>query len=64
MEYKTLFQFNSIESVIELQSANNTNQAKQLVSSYVISTLLALRFHDCSTKQIGNEDVEELRIVL
>jgi predicted ATPase len=43
MQYKTLFQFNSIESVIELQSANNTNQAKQLVSSYVISKLLALR---------------------
>jgi predicted ATPase len=43
MQYKTLFQFNSIESVIELQAANNTNQAKQLVSSYVISKLLALR---------------------
>jgi predicted ATPase len=43
MQYKTLFQFNSIESVIELQAANNANQAKQLVASYVISKQMALR---------------------
>ncbi|WP_445082167.1 DUF6079 family protein [Candidatus Marithrix sp. Canyon 246] len=33
MQYKNLFQFNSIESVIQLQAAN---QVKQLVASYVI----------------------------
>ncbi len=43
MQYNNLFQFNSIESVIELQAANNTNQAKQLVASYVISKQMALR---------------------
>jgi len=43
MQYNKLFQFNSIESVIELQAANNTNQAKQLVASYVISKQMALR---------------------
>ena len=43
MQYNNLFQFNSIESVIELQAANNTNQAKQLVVSYVISKQMTLR---------------------
>ena len=43
MQYNNLFQFNSIESVIELQAANHANQAKQLVASYVISKQMALR---------------------
>jgi hypothetical protein len=43
MQYNKLFQFNSIESVIELQAANNPDQARNLVASYVISKQMALR---------------------
>ena len=46
MKYGDLIQFDSIESIVQLRSANNTETAAQLVSSYVISEQMAERLVD------------------
>jgi hypothetical protein len=43
MQYAELIQFESLETVIEIRDANQTNKAKQLVSTYVISKEMAYR---------------------
>jgi predicted ATPase len=43
MQYAELIQFESLESVIEIRDANQTDRAKQLVSTYVISNEMAFR---------------------
>lgn len=46
MKYGDLIQFDSIESIVQLRSANNTETAAQLVGSYVISKQMAERLVD------------------
>ena len=46
MEYGDLIQFEPIESVIQLTSANRLDAARQLVSTYVISEDMAVRLAD------------------
>ena len=41
MKYKDLIQFDPIESVIVLRSADDRNKAEELVSSYVMSDNMA-----------------------
>ena len=41
MKYNQLIQFDPIETVIELRSADNTSKAKELVSTYVMSDGMA-----------------------
>ena len=43
MKYRELIQFEPIESVIELRSAAQAEQARQLVSTYVVSEEMAER---------------------
>jgi hypothetical protein len=43
MKYSDLIQFDSIETIVQLRSANDTATAGQLVSSYVISEQMADR---------------------
>ena len=41
MKYRELIEFNPIESVIVLRSADDRKQAEELVSSYVMSDNMA-----------------------
>src|SRR6056297_115321 len=41
MQYKELIQFEPIDSIIELQEANDTDIAKQLVQTFVLSEDMA-----------------------
>jgi Family of unknown function (DUF6079) len=43
MQYAQLVEFTPLESIIEINAANRTNKAKQLVASYVISNEMADR---------------------
>lgn len=43
MKYKDLIQFDPIESVIQLREADNTDAARQLIKTYVISEEMAER---------------------
>ena len=43
MKYGDLMQFDPIESVVQLRDADKSNEARQLVSTYVISDEMAER---------------------
>ena len=45
MQYKELIQFEPIDSIIELQEANDTDIAKQLVQTFVLSEDMAEKLH-------------------
>lgn len=53
MKYSDLVSFEPIESVIQLLDANKAEEAKRLVSSYVISDAMADRIADLIFPQIG-----------
>src|ERR1017187_5408558 len=52
MKYSELIQFQPIESVIELRQANKTAQAREHVSTYVISDDMANRLCDLVFPQL------------
>jgi hypothetical protein len=52
MKYSELIQFDSIESIVQLRSANNAETAAQLVSSYVISEQMAERLVEVVIPQL------------
>jgi len=52
MKYGDLIQFDSIESIVQLRSANNVETAEQLVSSYVISEQMAERLVEIVIPQL------------
>lgn len=43
MKYRDLIQFNPIETIIQLTSANDASKEKELVRSYVMSDDMAER---------------------
>ena len=53
MKYKDLIQFNPIETVVQLTSADKLETAQALVENYVISPVMAEKiplslYHNCS----------------
>ena len=52
MRYGDLIQFDSIESIVQLRSANNVETAAQLVSSYAISEPMAERLVEVVIPQL------------
>jgi len=57
MRYSDLIQFEPIESVIQLLDANRPNEAKKLVSTYVISDEMAERIAKQMIPQLGFDEV-------
>ncbi len=53
MRYGDLFQFEPIESVIQLLDANRSDKSKKLVSSYVISDDMAERITNVIVPQLS-----------
>jgi Family of unknown function (DUF6079) len=56
MRYSDLIQFEPIESVIQLLDANRPNEAKKLVSTYVISDEMAERIAKQMIPQLGFDE--------
>ena len=56
MRYGDLIQFEPIESVIQLLDANRPDEAKKLVSTYVISDDMAERIAKLMIPQLSFDD--------
>lgn len=59
MQYSELIQFESLETVIEIRDANQTDRAKQLVSTYVISNEMASRLINLVFVQLRFEQISD-----
>src|SRR6185437_8557119 len=64
MRYSDLIQFEPIESVIQLLDANRPNEAKKLVSTYVISDEMAERIAKQMIPQLGFDESVDHKGVL
>lgn len=64
MRYSDLIQFEPIESVIQLLDANRPNEAKKLVSTYVISDEMAERIANQMIPQLGFDESVDHKGVL
>jgi hypothetical protein len=60
MKYGDLIQFEQIESVIQLLDAGRPDEAKKLISTYVISDDMAERISKLMIPQLGFDDVVEV----
>lgn len=56
MKYKDLIQFEQIESVVQLLDADRPDEAKKLVSTFVISDDMAERIAKLMVPQLGFDD--------
>ena len=64
MKYGDLIQFEQIESVIQLLDADRPNEAKKLVSTYVISEDMAERVSKLMVPQLSFDDSVDHKGVL
>ncbi len=59
MKYRDIIQFDPIETVTQIQHANDVSKAKELVATYVISEEMAERFSDVVFPQLQFERPED-----
>jgi hypothetical protein len=64
MKYKDLIQFEQIESVVQLLDADRPDEAKKLVSTFVISDDMAERIAKLMVPQLGFNDAVDHKGVL
>ena len=64
MKYKDLIQFEQIESVVQLLDADRPDEAKKLVSTFVISDDMAERIAKLMVPQLGFDDAVDHKGVL
>lgn len=64
MQYKDLIQFEPIESVIQLLDAGRANEAKKLISTYVISDDMAERIVQQIIPQLSFDDAVDHKGIL
>ena len=64
MRYGDLIQFEPIESVIQLLDANRPNEARKLVSTYVISDDMAQRIAKLMIPQLSFDEAVDHKGVL
>lgn len=64
MKYADLIQFEQIESVIQLTDAGRSDEAKKLVSTYVISDDMAERIAKLMVPQLSFDDAVDHKGVL
>ncbi len=64
MKYRDLIQFEPIESVVQLLDADRPDEAKKLVSTFVISDDMAERIAKLMVPQLGFDDTVDHKGVL
>lgn len=64
MKYKDLIQFDPIETVIQLESANNATLAHSLVRSYVVSDQMAERIADLAVPNLQFDEPSDNKALL
>ncbi len=64
MKYSELINFNPIESIIQLTSANDKTEAVNLVKSYVMSDDMADKLENNMVSQLKLEDAVDNKGVL
>ena len=64
MKYGDLIQFNPIETIIQLTSANDAAKEKELVRSYVMSNDMAERLNHSMLSQLKLTEVVDNKGVL